>query len=124
MGSRKSQGNFLYLPQQDILVTSQGFISPDSFFLFPVAVLGRSDAWKQNGFLLARSFLFRENDLSGTKWGAQKVWFRLKRFLWDQMPQAEGFVPRGRVSGTKSSRGRISGHGNEWCNAGSGPIDG
>lgn len=34
MGSRKSQGNFLYLPQQDILVTSQGFISPDSFFGF------------------------------------------------------------------------------------------
>lgn len=34
MGSRKSQGNFLYLLQQDILVTSQGFISPDSFFAF------------------------------------------------------------------------------------------
>ena len=32
MGSRKSQGNFLYLLQQDILVTSQGFISPVSFF--------------------------------------------------------------------------------------------
>lgn len=56
MGSRKSQGNFLYLPQQDILVTSQGFFSPDSFFLFSVAVLGRSGAWKQNGFLLMRSF--------------------------------------------------------------------
>lgn len=27
-----------------------------------------------------RSFLSRENDLDGTKWGAQKVWFRLKRF--------------------------------------------
>lgn len=24
--------------------------------------------------------LFRENDLSGTKWGAQRVLFRLKRF--------------------------------------------
>ena len=47
-----------------------------------------------------------------------------KTFLWNQMPQAEGFVPRERVSGTKSSRGRISGHGNGRCNAGSGPIDG
>ena len=57
MGSRKSQGKFLYLLQQDILVTSQGYISPDSFFLFYAAVLGwRDGAWKQNGFLLMRSF--------------------------------------------------------------------
>ena len=27
-----------------------------------------------------RSFLFQENDLSGTKWGAQSVLYRLKRF--------------------------------------------
>lgn len=79
MGSRKSQGNFLYLPQQDILVTSQGFISPDSFF-----VLG-GGPWQERcmetkRILAYAEVLFRENDLSGTKWGAQRVLFRLKRF--------------------------------------------
>lgn len=80
MGSRKYQGNFLYLPQQDILVTSQGFISPDSFFF----VLG-GGPWQERcletkRILAYAEFLFRENDLSGTKWGAQRVLFRLKRF--------------------------------------------
>lgn len=79
MGSRKSQGNFLYLLQQDILVTSQGFISPDSFF-----VLG-GGSWQERcmetkRILAYAEVLFRENDLSGTKWGAQRVLFRLKRF--------------------------------------------
>lgn len=79
MGSRKSQGNFLYLPQQDILVTSQGFISPDSFF-----VLG-GGPWQERcletkRILAYAEFLFLENDLSGTKWGAQRVLFCLKRF--------------------------------------------
>ena len=68
MGSRKSQGNFLYLLQQDILVTSQGFISPVSFFF----VLGGSP-WLEGRCLETKrilayaEFLFRENDLSGTK---------------------------------------------------------
>lgn len=81
MGSRKSQGNFLYLLQQDILVTSQGFISPVSFFF----VLG-GGPWLEGRCLEAKrilayaEFLFRENDLSGTKWGARRVLFRLKRF--------------------------------------------
>lgn len=79
MGSRKSQGNFLYLPQQDILVTSQGFISPDSFF-----VLG-GGPWQERcmetkRILAYAEVLFRENDLSGTKWGAQRVLFRLNVF--------------------------------------------
>lgn len=56
MGSRKSQGYFLYLPKQDILVTSQGFISRDSFFCFRRRSLVGSGTWKQNGFLLMRSF--------------------------------------------------------------------
>ena len=81
MGSRKSQGNFLYLLQQDILVTSQGFISPVSFFF----VLG-GGPWLEGRCLETKrilayaEFLFRENDLSGTKWGARRVLFRLKRF--------------------------------------------
>ena len=65
--------------QQDILVTSQGFISPDSFF-----VLG-GGPWQERcletkRILAYAEVLFRENDLSGTKWGAQRVLFRLKRF--------------------------------------------
>ena len=48
--------------------------------------------------------LFRKNDLSGTKWGRAKGFVPLKTFLRDQMTEAEGFVPRERVSGTKSSR--------------------
>lgn len=60
MGSRKSQGNFLYLPQQDILVTSQGFISPDSFF-----VLGggpwQGRCLETKRILAYAQFLFREN---------------------------------------------------------------
>lgn len=79
MGSRKSQGNFLHLPQQDILVTSQGFISRTRFF-----VLG-GGPWQERCMETKRilayvEFLFRENDLSGTKWGEQRVMFRLKRF--------------------------------------------
>lgn len=81
MGSRKSQRNFLYLLQQDILVTSQGFISPVSFFF----VLG-GGPWLEGRCLETKrilayaEFLFRENDLSGTKWGVRRVLFRLKRF--------------------------------------------
>lgn len=56
--------------QQDILVTSQGFISPDSFFF----VLG-GGPWQglcleTKRILAYAEFLSRENDLSGTKWGA------------------------------------------------------
>lgn len=58
------------------------------------------------------------------KMGSAKGSVPPKTFLRNQMPQAEGFVPRERVSGTKSSRGRISGHGNGRCNAGCSPIDG
>jgi hypothetical protein len=67
--------------QQDILVTSQGFISPVSFFF----VLG-GGPWLEGRCLETKrilayaEFLFRENDLSGTKWGVRRVLFRLKRF--------------------------------------------
>lgn len=33
--------------------------------------------------------LFRENDLSGTKWGALKGFVPLKTFSRDQMPKAD-----------------------------------
>lgn len=36
--------------------------------------------------------------------GRAKGFVLLKTFSRDQMPQTEGFVPRERVSGTKSSR--------------------
>ena len=36
--------------------------------------------------------------------GLAKGFVPLKTFSWDRMPKAEGFVPRERVSGTKSSR--------------------
>lgn len=79
MGSRKSQGNFLHLPQQDILVTSQGFISRTRFF-----VLG-GGPWQERcmetkRILAYAEVLFRENDLSGTKWGAQRVLFHVSVF--------------------------------------------
>lgn len=80
MGSRKSQGNFLYLPQQDILVTSQGFISPDSFFVLGGGPWLEGRRLEAKRILAYAEVLFRENDLSGTKWGAQRVLFRLKRF--------------------------------------------
>lgn len=76
MGSRKSQGNILYLPQQDILVTSQGFISPDSFFCF------------------------RRRSLAGAVPGSKTdsclcgVFVPGKRFIWNKMGRAKGFVPR------------------------------
>lgn len=75
MGSRKSQGNFLYLHQQDILVTSQGFISPDSFFCF------------------------RRRSLAGAVHGNKTdsclcgVFVPGKRFIWNKMGRAKGFVP-------------------------------
>lgn len=75
MGSRKSQGNFLYLLQQDILVTSQGFISPDSFFCF------------------------RRRSLTGAVPGSKTdsclcgVFVPGKRFIWSKMGRAKGFVP-------------------------------
>ena len=80
MGSRKSQEISYICLQQDILVTSQGiFFSPDSFF-----VLG-GGPWQEQcleakRILAYAEVLFRENDLSGTKWGSQRVLFRLKRF--------------------------------------------
>lgn len=69
MGSRKSQGNFLYLLQQDILVTSQGF------FLRTRFLVSGGGPWQEQcleakRILAYAEFLFRENDLSGTKWGA------------------------------------------------------
>lgn len=80
MGSRKSQGNFLYLLQQDILVTSQGI-----FFLRTRFLVSGGGPWQERcletkRILAYAEFLFRENDLSGTKWGARRVLFRLKRF--------------------------------------------
>lgn len=39
--------------------------------------------------------------------GRAKGFVLLKTFSRDQMPQAEGFVPRERVSGTKSSRASL-----------------
>ena len=80
MGSRKSQGNFLYLLQQDILVTSQGI-----FFLRTRFLVSGGGPWQERcletkRILAYAEFLFRENDLSGTKWGAHRVLFRLKRF--------------------------------------------
>ena len=81
MGSRKSQGNFLYLLQQDILVTSQGIL-----FLRTRFLVSGGGPWLEGRCLETKrilayaEFLFRENDLSGTKWGARRVLFRLKRF--------------------------------------------
>ena len=86
MGSRKSQGNFLYLPHQDILVTSQGFISPDSFFCFRRRSLAGAVHGNKTDSCLCGGFV------PG------------KRFIWNKMGRAKGFVPRERVSGTKSSR--------------------
>lgn len=103
MGSRKSQGNFLYLLQQDILVTSQGFISPDSFFGFGWRFLAgavhgnKTDSCLCGGFVPGKRFIWN-------KMGRAKGFVPLKTFSRDQMPKAEGFVPRERVSGTKSSR--------------------
>lgn len=103
MSSRKFQGNFLYLPQQDILVTSQGFVSPDSFFGFgwrslAGAVSGnKTDSCLCGVFVPGKRFIWN-------KMGRAKGFVPLKTFSRDQMPQAEGFVPRERVSGTKSSR--------------------
>lgn len=79
MGSRKSQGNFLYLLQQDILVTSQGFISPDSFFCFRRRSLAGAVHGNKTDSCLCGVFVPGKR-LSGTKWGAQRVLFRLKRF--------------------------------------------
>ena len=80
MGSRKSQGNCLYLLQQDILVTSQGI-----FFLRTRFLVSGGGPWQERcletkRILAYAEFLFRENDLSGTKWGVRRVLFRLKRF--------------------------------------------
>ena len=80
MGSRKSQGNFLYLLQQDTLVTSQGI-----FFLRTRFLVSGGGPWQERcleakRILAYAEVLFRENDLSGTKWGARRVLFRLKRF--------------------------------------------
>ena len=75
MGSRKSQGNILYLPQQDILVTSQGFISPDSFFCFRRRSLAGAVSGNKTDSCLCGVFV------PG------------KRFIWNKMGRAKGFVP-------------------------------
>lgn len=75
MGSRKSQGNFLYSPQQDILVTSQGFISPDSFFCFRRRSLAGAVHGNKTDSCLCGDFV------PG------------KRFIWNKMGRAKGFVP-------------------------------
>lgn len=91
------------MPQQDILVTSQGFVSPDSFFGFgwrslAVAVPGnKTDSCLCGVFVPEKRFIWN-------KMGRAKGFVLLKTFSRDQMPQTEGFVPRERVSGTKSSR--------------------
>lgn len=88
MGSRKAQGNFLYLPQQDILVTSQGFISPDSFFCFmrrslAGAVHGsKTDSCLCGVFVPGKRFIWN-------KMGRAKGFVLLKTFLQNQMPQAD-----------------------------------
>lgn len=75
MGSRKSQGNFLYLPQQDIFVTSQGFISPDSFFCFR--------RWSLAGAVPGNK---TDSCLCG-------IFVPGKRFIWNKMGRAKGYVP-------------------------------
>ncbi len=80
MGSRKSQGNFLYLLQQDILVTSQGIFFSGLVFLVSGGGPWQERCMETKRILAYAEFLFRGNDLSGTKWGAQRVLFRLKRF--------------------------------------------
>lgn len=88
MGSRKSQGNFLYLLQQDILVTSQGFISPDSFFCFrrrslAGAVSGnKTDSCLCGVFVPGKRFIWN-------KMGRAKGFVLIKTFSRNQMPQAD-----------------------------------
>lgn len=88
MGSRKSQGNFLYLPQQDILVTSQGFISPDSFFGFgrrslAGAVPGnKTDSCLCGVFCSGKTIYLEQN-------GRVKGFVPLKTFSRDQIPKAD-----------------------------------
>lgn len=81
MGSRKSQGNFLYLPPARYFSNESGIYFSGLVFF----VLG-GDPWLEGRCLETKrilayaEFLFRENDLSGTKWGVRRVLFRLKRF--------------------------------------------
>ncbi len=92
--------------QQDILVTSQGIFSPDSFFGFgwrslAGAVPGsKTDSCLCGVFVPGKRFIWN-------KMGRAKGFVSLKTFSRDQMLQAEGFVPRERVSGTESSRASL-----------------
>lgn len=80
MGSRKSQENFIYLPPARYFSNESGIYFSGLVFF----VLG-GGPWQERcletkRILANAEFLFRENDLSGTKWGAQRVLFRIKRF--------------------------------------------
>ena len=80
MGSREFQGYFLYLPPARYFSNELGnFFLRTRFF-----VLG-GGPWQERcleakRILAYAEVLFQENDLSGTKWGAQRVLFCLKRF--------------------------------------------
>lgn len=70
MGSRKSQGNFLYLPPARYFSNESG-----NFFLRTRFLVSGGGPWQEQcleakRILAYAEFLFRENDLSGTKWGA------------------------------------------------------
>ena len=104
MGSRKAQGNFLYLPPARYFSNESGnFFSPDSFFGFGLRSLAgavpgsKTDSCLCGVFVPGKRFIWN-------KMGRAKGFVPLKTFSQDQMPKAEGFVPRERVSGTKSSR--------------------
>ena len=80
MGSENFRDISYICLQQDILVTSQGI-----FFLRTRFLVSGGGPWQERcletkRILAYAEFLFRENDLSGTKWGARRVLFRLKRF--------------------------------------------
>ena len=56
--------------QQDILVTSQGIFFLWTRFLFSGGGPWQEQCLEAKRILAYAEFLFRENDLSGTKWGA------------------------------------------------------
>ena len=81
MGSRKSQGNFLYLPPARYFSNESGnYFSGLVFFVLCGGPWLEGRCLETKRILAYAEFLFRENDLSGTKWGVRRVLFRLKRF--------------------------------------------
>lgn len=81
MGSRKSQGNFLYLPPARYFSNESGiYFSGLVFFVLGGGPWLEGRCLETKRILAYAEFLFRENDLSGTKWGVRRVLFRLKRF--------------------------------------------